>query len=255
MIKIFFKTFFIFLPFYLYCIWMNFSFDVYFYISILSVFFFELFICWYLLNINMRTRKSNLILISNLKKLGFKKFDSYPIYYSDNNMEYVYATKLLFDSVAEYQKAMFIKKGFIIIIGFQKELNKINKERNIVGLFKLTDKYISLYVNSSFDKNKLEMQNFTSNFYHEWGHFIDYLHKFPSEKIKFYRVYRREKENYKNKLKPMMKIEKEGIRFQYLPYYLKNQAEFFAVNYDNYKREIKILPSLKEYFYEIDMKN
>lgn len=184
--------------------------------------------------IEFRNNKESSKVIKKIKELNMKKCSEFPVYYL--NEEYKNYLFNLLDKISNKQKEIFKNKGYIIVIGTEKELNKITKIKRITGLFSHYEKYILLYINEDTSKN-----DFESTFFHEWGHFVDYSNHYVSNAFNFQKIYSSEKQRFN-----------ASVRFLYannLSYYLRHNpqvsmyeltstSEYFAVNYSKYKRKV-----------------
>ena len=189
--------------------------------------------CYHSNYIDFRSNTKASKIIKKVNSLGMKECSDFPVYYL--NEEYKNYLFNLLDKISDEQKEIFIKKGYIIVIGTPKELLNITRLKKINGVFSHYEKYILLYIDEKTTK-----ENFESTFYHEWGHFVDYSNYYPSNTLKFKAIFFGEKQKFNS-----------SIRFLYsnnLPYYLKRNphvnmyeltsaSEYFAVNYSKYKRQ------------------
>ena len=215
--------------------------EIVFYIfAIFCISILNLAYCYVLLNIKFQNK--------NIKKQVKKKLNNFervedaPIYYINNQKVY---TNILLDyltNLNEIEYNIFVEKGYIFIVGTYQELKSFNKQKGITGLFSKYNKYILLYTDGLDKENgkfvPIPMLQFKATFYHEWGHFVDYLNSFISDTISFQYHYYKKKKEIDNSVSFMY----SGNLCLYLRnnpltnlYEFKSSSEYFAVNYSRYR--------------------
>jgi len=195
--------------------------------------------------------------LKKLKKSHFQKIENYPIYTTEDSSGYGALAQELYDSIIEKQKAIFIEKGYIIIVGSKKELRCLSRDKFINGYFSKVNKYILLFTDCETSPKKpyniktVSISSFRMTFYHEWGHFLDYANSNISETIPFLRNFYSEKQKFKT----IVRFSCAGIpslyfrRFPKIDLYeLVNNSEYFAVHYSRYRLNILYNYKLKEIF-------
>ena len=224
---------------------------------------------FYALNIDMQNSKPKQGLISKLNSLEFKRFDEFPIYYTDNSESHARYVLDYLKEVKEHQKAKFVEKGFIIVVEnypFMREHKLTNAMGE--GIFDSNQKVIFLsqspltYMMGESAKRANEF--FKRTFFHEWGHFLDYMYGLPSYTYEVLLEYKKAKKIFSLKYHPSslkwrlkyvmadMKLKKHNISMQ--PYELKNSGEFLAENYSKYRLHVDYEDGLSLLFEQFEEK-
>lgn len=221
---------------------------------------------FYALNIDMQNSKPKKGLISKLNSLEFKRFDEFPIYYTANSESHARYVLDYLKEVKEHQKAKFVEKGFIIVVEnypFMREHKLTNAMGE--GIFDSNQKVIFLsqspltYMMGESAKRANEF--FKRTFFHEWGHFLDYMYGLPSYTYEVLLEYKRAKKIWKLKyptslkwrIKYMItdwKLKKHNISL--LPYELTNSGEFLAENYCKYRLHVNYEDNLDLLFEQFE---
>lgn len=188
-------------------------------LSVLSVVY-----CVFTDNINLKTNKLNYKILKKVK--NFKNNSRNNIYYLDEKyMKYI---ENAFNCIEEKYKNIFFEKGFIIIVAAENELKENYKLNKINGLFSSSEKYILISISEEATEREI-----IKTFFHEFGHFVDYVNKNISFSTKFLKIYLNQKNNFVRNLKIFYKNRKE-LKI-HIPYEYTKCSEFFAENYSRYK--------------------
>ena len=215
--------------------------EIVFYIfTIFCISILNLAYCYVLLNIKFQNK--------NIKKQVKKKLNNFervedaPIDYISNQKLYANILLDYLPNLNESEYNVFVEKGYIFIVGTYQDLKSFNKQKGITGLFSKYNKYILLYTDGLDKENgkfvPIPMLQFKATFYHEWGHFVDYLNSFISDTISFQYHYYKKKKEIDNSVRFMY----SGNLCLYLRnnplknlYEFKSSSEYFAVNYSRYR--------------------
>lgn len=200
----------------------------------------NLFYCHFLLKIKYQKGKIRKKIKRRL--INFKNLECVPIYFTGNQEKYAELLKDFLLTLQEEEYSTFIEKGYIFIVGTYQDLKSFNKQKGITGLFSKYNKYILLYTDGLDKENgkfvPIPMLQFKATFYHEWGHFVDYLNSFISDTISFQYHYYKKKKEIDNSVRFMY----SGNLCLYLRnnplknlYEFKSSSEYFAVNYSRYR--------------------
>lgn len=171
------------------------------------------------------------------------------IYYNDVCEEFPEFINLLLSTVKRMQLEDFIQQDYKIVIGYQQELNILCKRKNISGLFDKMHRVILLYIPENTDISFCN--SLRGTFYHEWGHFLDFINDMISETEKYKGEYKRQKRFFEQKVRLLYSNNLRMYFFQnpiHNLYELKNSCEFFAVNYSNYKLGLRCNKLYFEFF-------
>ena len=221
-----------------------------------------LFWCYRVINIDCLDNKENKRTLRKLEKSDFYKIENYPIYTTNNSNGYAAVIQEIYDTLNMSQRKGIENKGFVLIVGSKNELKLFSKEHFINGYFSKVGKYILLFTDCEISKEKpytvklLTITSFRSTFYHEWGHFVDYLNYSISESIGFKRYFNDEKSCFVASVRFLY----SGMPSFYLKrnpqknlYELKNSSEYFACKYSEYQRGVLLPEYLMNLFESIEV--
>lgn len=229
-------------------------------IYLLSVAGLTLYICRYI----MRGKKISFLenRRDRILKKTFQKSDRYPIYYKKNGKDFIISLELLLDTINESEWKKFEDRNFKIIIGSGSEIWRLCKFRKIDGLFDLFNKTIVICLRKDtlerYRNGDIEIvHKVLADFYHEWGHFVDFIHDNISFTSSFVSIFTREREIFlsnlkliyqKNFYKSILKNSINGL------YAYTSPAEFFADNYQKYKLKSYVPVEVLEIFRKLEAK-
>lgn len=196
-----------------------------------------------------------------LDKNNFYKLDDCPIYSTYKSDGYGYLAKELYLTCKEEQRKLFEEKGYVIIVGSKEELKCFAKQKFINGYFSRVDKYILVYTECEtsdrkpYDIKLLTRTSFSSTFWHEWGHFVDFANNYISNTREFIKYFNDRKAYFKHSVRFMC----AGLPSLYCRKYpkinlyeLSSTSEFFACKYSDYKMNRPLSEYLKNMFDELE---
>lgn len=200
-------------------------------------------------NINLQNNEIKSFVSSKLKENKFYKISDFPIYCTNNSLEYASLILGYLDNINENQKQKFIEKGFVIIVEDYSNLEKWGFTKKVGdGLFDCSRKMILLSQSPAItffsNISRTPEVLFKKAFYHEWGHFVDYMYGLISETPKVIL-------SYKNKKKDFKSVKKKSKFLK--PYELTNAAEYFAEHYSKYKTVINFNSAFPRYRSFVDL--
>lgn len=199
-------------------------------------------------------------IIRKLEDNDFHKLLNYPIYYMNESVEYGKIIENLFNTLTDKQKNLFISKGFSIVVGKYDKLKSMSLlPQNAQGVFDCNKKLIVLCQSTmSLDivlSNGLSEETFTRVFYHEWGHFLDYINDFISESSFVRKSFKESKDKYvyyKDIQSDFSYMDRVKIFLQRLKWKFdneyKNTEEYIADNYSYYRIGKRYKEDLKPIF-------
>ena len=192
--------------------------------------------------LNIKYQKGNIRKKIKRKLINFRHLEDVPIYFTKNQDIYVEFLRDFLFTLQKKEYSTFIEKGYIFILGTYDDLKSFNRQKGITGLFSKYNKYILLYTDGLDKENgkfvPIPMLQFKSTFYHEWGHFVDYLNNFISDTISFQRYFYNKKQEIDNSIRFMysgnivLYYRKNPLRNLYE---FKSSSEYFAVNYSRFR--------------------
>lgn len=205
-------------------------------------------------NICKKTRRK-------LDKNNFYKLEDCPIYSTYKSDGYGYLAKELYLSCKEEQRKLFEEKGYVIIVGSKLELRCFAKQKFINGYFSRVDKYILIYTECEtshekpYDIKIMTRTAFSSTFWHEWGHFVDFSNNYISDTRGFMKYFYDRKSYFKYSIR-FMCAGIPSLYFRKYPnidlYELRNSSEFFACKYSDYRMNKPIDNYLKDVFDKLE---
>lgn len=236
--------------------------EMFFYYGVLCIMsFWCLIYCYKMVYITYQDNKYSKRTIDKLHKNGFFRLGDSPVFSTYKSDGYGSLAKELYYSCKEFQRKLFEEKGYVIIVGSKEELKSFSKQRFINGYFSRIEKYILLYTDcETTDKKPYDIKivsrtSFTSTFWHEWGHFLDFSNNYISETFCFSKFYK----DVKNKFNFSVRFLCAGIPSLYFRRYPKislyelvSSSEYFACKYSEYKRGVLLSDYLVKTFDKVE---
>lgn len=167
--------------------------------------------------VDLRSNKNRCL--NKYKK--YHKMHDLPIYYKPKYQNYAEILRECLSEITDtdiYKK--FISKGFIIIIDDRGQSKRYN---GIAGYFHKFDKRLVVFTEGVY--GKYSKNTFMQVFYHEFGHFIDYMNGNISNNPNFLTIYKQCKSKILNVMNTFSNYDK---------YKYKNRREFFAESFSEY---------------------
>ena len=197
-------------------------------------------------NFNLQSRKPKSSIMEKLKEYGFYQVSDFPLYCTDSSVQYAQYVVDCLKNINENQKKQFIEKGFVIIVEDYSHFEEWGfTKKTGAGLFDCSKKMILLSQSSIVEYISTVTRTpeflFKKAFYHEWGHFLDYMYGLLSDTPAVYLKYKEKKNKFIQKRKerglsnPFKLGNSDKICELIAPYELTNAAEYFAEQYAKYK--------------------
>ncbi len=213
----------------------------------------------FILDIKYQTNSRNLFVKNLLKSGKFQALPDVPIYTTSTSSASAEVVRCLYLTCNSYQRDLFETKGYVIFVGSKSELKDFLRKKSIFGYFSKSFKYILVYTtyeektNGVSSLNVVPLDDIKSTFWHEWGHFLDFLNNNISKTVWFKDIYKTEKKDFYSSVSELYpNINKHSRLFKSFSNEFKNSSEYFACYYSKHHRGLVHSDYLSTLFDRLD---